>query len=326
MRRRFIVLSAVSLLIAISSCAGKGGASDPARPLPGSGAYRTDEGEVAVPQVRSAVEELVRADETFSVAAAKTDLVTGISAMFAPDVAYPLPAARFSRTAEEAIAALRTVPNASESRASWAVANAGISGDGQHGFTMGYGRVTGADGKQAAFKYLAYWVKRPEGWRVAVYRRRPAASLTEFKRVYAPLPRRMVSPTTDATSIERFRESLADAERSFSLDAQRMGLKAAFTKWGTADSWNMGGATDAAFVRGSDKIGIAVSDGEPPEGSSVFWAPERVIIASSGDLGVTIGTIHPHKPAADGSQAAGFGFFTIWRRANTTQPWRYIAE
>jgi ketosteroid isomerase-like protein len=316
----------VLLLLAQISCGGSGATLDSTAATPGSGAFRTDDNAAAAPAVGSAVEALVHADEAFSRAAARTDLVSGISAMFAPDIAYPLPAARFSKSAAEAIAALRNVPNAAASHASWSVAHAGISGDGQHGFTMGYMNVTGPDGKQSPFKYLAYWIKRPEGWRVAVYRRRPSAAITAFQPVYAPLPARIIRPTTDAESINRFRETLDNAERSFSLDAQRIGLKAAFTKWGTATSWNMGAPTDSEFVQGSEKIGTAVGDGEPPEGSSVYWAPDRVIVASSGDLGVTIGTIHLNKPAADGSQDAGFGFFTIWRRADTTQPWRYIAE
>jgi hypothetical protein len=49
-----------------------------------------------------------------------------------------------------------------------------------------------------------------------------------------------------------------------------------------------------------------------------------VIVASSGDLGVTIGMIHPNTPRA--GQPANFPFFTIWRRANPTAPWRYVAE
>jgi hypothetical protein len=34
--------------------------------------------------------------------------------------------------------------------------------------------------------------------------------------------------------------------------------------------------------------------------------------------------IHPNTPTA--GQASNFPFFTIWRRANPTAPWRYIAE
>jgi hypothetical protein len=56
----------------------------------------------------------------------------------------------------------------------------------------------------------------------------------------------------------------------------------------------------------------------------VSWAPERVIAASSGDLGVTIGWIVPNAPSPD--RPAKNPFFTIWRKANASAPWRYVAE
>ena len=48
-------------------------------------------------------------------------------------------------------------------------------------------------------------------------------------------------------------------------------------------------------------------------------------VASSGDLGVSIGTIHPNHPDANG-QSNSFPFFTVWRRDGPNAPWRYIAE
>ena len=77
---------------------------------------------------------------------------------------------------------------------------------------------------------------------------------------------------------------------------------------------------------GSEAIGRTVSAGDAPGGSPVSWAPDRVIVASSGDLGVTIGMIRPNAQPADGSTPAGFAFFTIWRRATPKDPWRYVAE
>jgi hypothetical protein len=69
-----------------------------------------------------------------------------------------------------------------------------------------------------------------------------------------------------------------------------------------------------------------VSEGEPATGSSVSWAPDHdVIVASSGDLGVTIGTIVTNEPDSTGAKQS-FPFFTVWRRAGPDQPWRYVAE
>lgn len=50
----------------------------------------------------------------------------------------------------------------------------------------------------------------------------------------------------------------------------------------------------------------------------------RVLVASSGDLGITFGMIRIKKPEPNGPKAVPF--FTIWRRDNSSGVWRYIAE
>jgi hypothetical protein len=162
---------------------------------------------------------------------------------------------------------------------------------------------------------------------VAVYKRsrRPNQEVA-LELLPAALPPRMERLAGDPETLEAHRKSLDRAERDFSDEAQKIGLGAAFAKYGTADAVNMGGPAAAGFVMGSDAIGKAVSAGDPPGPSPVSWAPDRVIVASSGDLGVTIGMIRPNARPADGSSPAGFSFFTIWRRASPKDPWRYIAE
>ena len=61
-----------------------------------------------------------------------------------------------------------------------------------------------------------------------------------------------------------------------------------------------------------------------PFGSTSI-APDRVIVATSGDLGVTIGLIRPSQAPPEGAPP-GFTFFTIWYRASPADSWRYIAE
>ena len=59
--------------------------------------------------------------------------------------------------------------------------------------------------------------------------------------------------------------------------------------------------------------------------SPVRWSTERSFVAASGDLGVSIGTIHRNSATPEG-QPASFPFFTVWRRDSANAPWRYIAE
>src|SRR5215204_2767450 len=55
---------------------------------------------------KAAVDELLAADRAFSAASAKTDVVAGLSAMFADDVVMPVPSGRFAEGKSAAKAAL----------------------------------------------------------------------------------------------------------------------------------------------------------------------------------------------------------------------------
>ena len=283
--------------------------------------------ELAVAQTSpsAAVEELLAADRSFAAASAKTDLISGISAMFADNVVMPIPRNGFAEGKMRAIEVLKTNPDNAKSKATWAPVRGGISADGQHGFTYGY-MTTEIPGKPAApGKYLAYWVKGPSGWRVAVYKRAPRPEGVVATEMRPPsLPTAMVKPSTDASAIAGFSKSVDSVERAFSDEAQAKGIGPAFFRNGAPDAMNMGG--EASFSFGPEAISKGVQEGGPPTGSPVSWAPDKVIVASSGDLGVTIGNIWPNDPPPAGQTSSRYPFFTIWKRASVNSPWRYVAE
>jgi hypothetical protein len=271
-------------------------------------------------------DELLAADRAFAAKAAQTDLVSGISAMFTPDVTMPIPGGKFATTVAEAVEAMKSNPANTGAKVTWTPVRAGVSADGLHGFTYGYATVTKADNSQVLGKYLSYWVKGADGWRVAVYKRAlRAAGDISTAMVPPALPPKMIAPVTDATAIDPHRQSLDAAERAFSSDAQKIGLGPAFAQYGSADAVNMGGPDKAEFVRGAGEIAKAVTGGSMDATSPVSWGPDRVIVASSGDLGVTIGMIRRNGETPPG-QASAFPFFTIWRRDSVSQPWKYVAE
>jgi ketosteroid isomerase-like protein len=277
----------------------------------------------ATPQ--SAVDELLAADRAFSAASANTDLVAGLAAMFADDVVIPNPPGQFAEGKAAVVAMLRANADNARSRTEWIPVRGGVSADGRHGFTVGFMTIHRPDATTIALKYLAYWVKGFDGWKVAAYKRVRAAGGSPSLVVMTPaLPAEMVAPVADAAVIAQHRQSLDKAERSFSDEAQQVGLGPAFAKFGSADAVNLAGGSEAGLIVGADNIARLVAAGQPATGSSLYWAPDKVIVASSGDLGVTIGMIHPNAPAA--GQPASFPFFTIWRRASPTAPWRYVAE
>jgi ketosteroid isomerase-like protein len=269
-------------------------------------------------------DELLAADRAFSAASAKTDLITGISAMFADEVAMPAPGG-IVYGSQKAIDALRANPANTGAKVDWIPARVGLSGDGRHGFTAGFMTVHRADGAVQSAKYMAYWEKQAAGWRVLAYKRAPAQTAAPQIPVGRVLPAQITTAAIDAATIERNRESLANAERSFSRDAQTMGLGAAFKIYGSAEAANFGGPDTPTFIFGNEAIAANVGRGLPPNTSSVNWGPEKTIIASSGDFGVTIGYIIRNQPGADGKIPPGQPFFTIWRR-EANGAWRYIAE
>ncbi|HET9425867.1 MAG TPA: DUF4440 domain-containing protein [Gemmatimonadaceae bacterium] len=270
------------------------------------------------------VDALLAADRAYAAAAAKTDLVSGLTAMFSAKVIMPVPGpdARFAEGIGQVTEALRANPANAQARAEWTPVRAGISADGQHGFTFGYMTVRRPDGTESPAKYLAYWVREKGEWKVAVYRRsgRPAGQVAATM-MSPSLPEKMVAASGDSTRIAAFARSIAEAEQAFSDEAAVIGLGPAFEKYGRADAMNMG--REAAFTIGNVAIAKGVGGAAPTSPSPLVWKSDyRVLVASSGDLGVSIGFI---RQKAD-PKSPPFPFFTIWRRDSVSAPWRYIAE
>lgn len=264
--------------------------------------------------------DLMAADRTFSAAAAQVDLPDAFAAMFDDTIVMPRPNASLVTSRADARAALAANPANQGARAEWAPVRAGISADGQHGFTFGYMTVRKAGAPDRQAKYLAYWVKTPEGWRVAAYKRAPKPEGAGTAPMEPLLPAKLVAPVKDLARVEMLGRSLAAAEEAFSDEAQTIGLGAAFRKNGRADAMNMG--REAAFRIGAEAIGGDM--GSDPV-SPVSWSADGVLVASSGDLGVTWGMIRANAPPPEG-QPAAIPFFTIWYRPSPSDPWRYVAE
>ena len=276
---------------------------------------------------RAVADELLAADVAASAASAKTTVIPGLTAMFAQDVIMQAPGVGFARGIDAATEALKANADNAAGKVEWMPVRAGISGDGLHGFTFGYMTLRRPDGTTVPLKYLSYWMKRDGRWQVAAYKRRlrPAGEVV-MTRMPSSLPEKLVPSSGDPAKRASFVQSLTAAEKAFSDEAQQIGLNAAFAKYGSADAMNMGGPNEPAFVIGADAIGKSVGAGQPATGSTVSWSAESVIVASSGDFGVTFGYIRQNAPAGGSPAPAPIPFFTIWRRATPTAPWRYIAE
>ncbi|HET8624088.1 MAG TPA: nuclear transport factor 2 family protein [Gemmatimonadales bacterium] len=295
----------ISLALALAGCAH--GAAPPVQPAPAT-----------------AARELMAADRDFSRTSGGTDLVTGITRMFAPDVVMVAPSG-IVRGAAEAEVALRSNPDNPRSRVTWIPIRGGVSADGEHGFTYGYMTMTRPDGSELPGKYVAYWRRTAEGWRVAAYKRaiRAAGPVTLDERAPA-VPRAPASP--NALESVRYTAELQQVEREFSRAAQN-GFAAAFRKYAAPDAAHIGGGNDASFLFGPDAISRPLGDPAPP-GVTTTWEAADALAAASGDLGVTIGSITTATTATDSTEARRDNrpYFTIWRRDSPAAPWRFVVE
>jgi hypothetical protein len=272
---------------------------------------------------RTALDQLLAADRAFSAWAAQAaSPADGLAPMFDTAAAMPVPGRGLIAGRDAVMALFRDSPSFRGGTVSWAPIRGGISADGLHGFTYGYLTLSAGDPARRNRKYLAYWVRRSEGWRVAAYRQQSRGPGEVSTAMLPPsLPAAEAAPSGDAALIEAHRRSLAAAEAAFSARAQQVGLRAAFREHGRPDAMNMGGLGPIAI--GLDALTAGFPEGETA--SPLHWRTDRALVASSGDLGVSIGTIYPNGPVPEG-QPASTPFFTVWRRDGPDQPWRYIAE
>jgi hypothetical protein len=273
------------------------------------------------------VDALLAADRAYSAASAKTEIIAGLTPMFSRKVIMPVPAtptttAKFADGIDQVVEALKANKANEGAKLEWTPIRGGISADGQHGFTFGYMTVHRTDGTDVPAKYLSYWIRENGEWKVAAYKRsgRPAGEVSMT--LMAPsLPPKMMQPSNDVAVVAAFSKSLGDAEQSFSDEASVIGLGAAFEKFGREDAMNMG--REPTFTFGNVAIAKGIGAPTPETPSPLTWKSDHaLIVASSGDLGVSIGWIHQKSDTT----SAGFPFFTIWRRDNPAAPWRYIAE
>ena len=271
----------------------------------------------------AAVAELLSVDRELGTSASRMNVVDALSRAFADDIVL-LSRGRVFTGRDSAIASLRAIPENLSARLTWAPLRGGISADARHGFTYGFMTMTRPDSTRTQLKYLAYWIRGAGNWKVAVYKRAPRPDGVVSTRELAPMvPERLVAATSDSSIVRRHAAELDAAERAFSDLAKTIGLGPAFTRNAAPDAMNMGGPQDTSFVFGPEAIGRGVG-GESTAPSTISWGPERVLVASSGDLGVTIGYIV--SPGTGTNAPARTPFFTVWRRATPSQPWRFVAE
>lgn len=113
------------------------------------------ETERAMGSPQAAVDSLLSVDRAYAAAAADTNVVSALSSMMASGVVMPAPGGQFIRGRDSVTQALNANPANLISRLQWTPVRGGVSADGEHGFTMGFMDMVGADSIVIPMKYLA---------------------------------------------------------------------------------------------------------------------------------------------------------------------------
>ena len=269
---------------------------------------------------QAALDGLLAAERDLSAAAANKNPAEGIASLLAQDGVLMTPKGPVTGPAA-ALAALNGSSANTGKHAHWKSIKGGVSADGQHGFTLGYLTIEGGDPARAHRRYMAYWVRSDSGWRVAALKQGlRSAGEAEAAPQKPTLPSRIAEPRPSDAAAHR--ASLIAAEKAFSDRAQQVGLAQAFQENGRQDAIHLSSPT--GFAIGLAAIGKNF-ESQPAGPSPLNWSANKAFVASSGDLGVTIGEIRSNEPPPPG-QPAAVPFFTIWYRDDASKPWRYIAE
>ena len=271
----------------------------------------------------AAHDELLRTDLARGDSVARLGLSDGLASSFADDVVYlrgGMPIVR-GRGAAKAIAAAESIATPFSIR--WQPVRAETSRDGQSGYSYGYTILsTAASGAPAirVDRYIAYWRRLPIGWRIAAYAETYGAPPTMLT-----LPPEASSAAMPDIGMQKGTgpvEAIRTADVDFSRDAMKLGTGVAFGRYAAADAQIFSGPGE--FISGPHAI--SESFGPPTEKNTLVWHPVHGEVASSGDLGFTVGNAVFTGVREDGAKIERFSkYLTVWKKQQDGT-WRYVVD
>jgi hypothetical protein len=282
---------------------------------------RLHRGPVAPEPARGpARDSLFQLDQSRSDTVAARGPVAGMLALLDPDVAFlraGVPVT-YGREAARAllVAGLSARPNSGAF--SWQPLGGGVSYDLRSAYTFGVAARGAATGARLE-RYIAFWQRTlGQPWRVVAY-----AEVNGPPGMEVPLSATQLSPPVR----QRSREAVEAAARIRSVDslfsdlADRMGTAYAFSNTVARYGAVFGGTR---LIVGPDAVKefYASQNG----GTALTWRPVYGVVASSGDLGFTIGESTATGRGPSGAAVQRFGkYITVWQR----QPdgaWKFVID
>ena len=274
------------------------------------------------PEAEAAHDELLNADITRGDAVRRKGMAEGFAGAFAEDAVYlrgGLPILRGIRAIRAVVGA---DPAAGGVTVRWQPVRADVSRDHASGYSYGY-TIFGIRGEEASLRvdrYIAFWRKGPDGWRIAGY-------AETYGSPPAPLP--LPAPAADGmladVAMPTLRapvDAIRAADVAFAREAERLGAGEAFGRYAAPDAQMFSAAGE--FITGPEAI--TASFGQSSANSSFTWQPVYGEISSSGDLGFTVGNAVVTVERPDGAAVVRYSkYLTVWKRQRDGA-WKYVVD
>ena len=265
-------------------------------------------------------DDLLRADSSRRLGA-----VNGTVAWLDDDVAYLRAGVPAVYGREYVAALLKETTSAVGTPVQWQPLGGGISRDARFGYTYGVAEVaqgtTGPSGEQRApmrlERYIAVWRRGDRTpWRIIAYAEVGAPMVPDVALGGTAPPGEPVKGKEASV-----RDELRQTDTDFSDAASRSGVGAAFSSYVAPDGVMFAGSE---IVRGPDEVRDLFAAGSSR--TSLAWRPVHSGVASSGDLGFTVGEYVSTGPNASGAVTQRFGkYLTVWRKQRDGA-WRFVVD
>lgn len=270
--------------------------------------------------LRTARSELLAADRTNASAAASMSLIDALVAPLTSDAVFLAPGDSIARGPAQARDALAKNADNATAKWSWTTIRSDVSADGTRGYTYGYSEAKLANGTITPGKFVAYWIKQPNGaWRIGAFKRvlRAAGTVSTTPPAGFQSPDVRDRPIPAKVDQSRERRAIMDLDLEFSGIAQAEGNAEAFGRYMAIDGAQTGSAASPEFVFGGTAI-YNLFNQAPSGGGKFTWIPSFADVAPSGDLGFTAGFVSAER-ANTGK------YLTIWQK-QPSGAWRYVVD
>jgi len=302
--------AALAIAVAVG-CAGRGGKGSE-KPIPARSAAR---------------------DSLLALDVARTDsvrtlgAVNGVVALLHDDIAYLRAGVGAVYGRENVRAMLNATTTAAGTPVQWQPLGGGLSADGSFGYTYGIAEIEpptagGTAGQRMPGvgrleRYIAVWRRTATApWRVVAYSEVGGTSVPEAPLAGTTPPAQPVGGREGSQ-----RADLIQVDNDFSDEASRTGLAAAFSSYVAPNGILFAGTE---LVTGPDEVRELYARGN--NRTSLVWRPVHSGIASSGDLGFTVGEYVATGTNANGAVSQRFGkYLTVWRKQRDGR-WRFVAD